>query len=68
MDITSDLKDDILNHTKSIENIEVVYKKKNKYSGNWQGYSKRHLRLPFSIIIIKRKQSTQLILILLRKL
>ena len=31
MDITSDLKDDILHLTKSIENIEVVYK--NKYSG-----------------------------------
>lgn len=33
IDITSDLKDNILHLTKSIENIEVVYKKKNKYSG-----------------------------------
>jgi hypothetical protein len=33
MDITGDLKDDILHLTKSLENIEVIYKKKNKYSG-----------------------------------
>ena len=45
MDITSNLKDDILNHTKSIENIEVVYKKKNKYSGTLE----RVQQTPFEI-------------------
>lgn len=68
MDITGDLKDDILHLTKSIENIEVFIKRKINTAVHLRGYSKHHLRLPFSIIIIKRKQSTQLILILLRKL
>lgn len=33
MRITTDIKDDLLTHTKLIENIEVVYKKKKKYRG-----------------------------------
>jgi len=48
MDITSDLKDDILNNTKSIENIEVVYKKKNIYSGTLS----RVQQTPFEITIL----------------
>lgn len=32
MDITNDFKEEILNSTTSVENIEVVYKK-NKYNG-----------------------------------
>ena len=34
MRITTDIKDDLLTHTKFIENIEVVYKKKKKYNGS----------------------------------
>jgi hypothetical protein len=33
MEITTDLKDDLLTHTKLIENVEIVYKKKKKHSG-----------------------------------
>lgn len=47
MNITSDLKEGILNFTKSIENIEVVYKKKDKYNGTLAKVK----QLPFEIII-----------------
>lgn len=33
MEINIDLKDDLTTHTKLIENVEIVYKKKKKYSG-----------------------------------
>lgn len=55
MDITSDLKDDILNHTKSIENIEVVYKKKNKYSGTLA----RVQQTPFEITILNNNHKEE---------
>jgi hypothetical protein len=33
MEITIDIKDDLISHTKLIENVEVVYKKKKKHNG-----------------------------------
>lgn len=33
MEITFDIKDDLISHTKLIENVEVVYKKKKKHNG-----------------------------------
>jgi len=55
MDITSDLRDDILNLTKSIENIEVVYKKKNKYSGTLA----RVQQTPFEITIFDNNHTEE---------
>jgi len=33
MEITIDIKHDFIAHTKLIENVEVIYKKKKKYNG-----------------------------------
>ncbi|REC54012.1 hypothetical protein DRF62_11365 [Chryseobacterium piscium] len=57
MDITNDFKDEILNLTKSIENIEVVYKKKDKYSGTLASVKQS----PFQITILddNHKEETE---------
>lgn len=48
MEITTDLKNNILNETKSIETIEVVYKKKKKYAGTLASVKQS----PFEIKIV----------------
>lgn len=48
MEVTADLKENILRPTQPIENIEVVYKKKKKHNGPLS----RVNELPFEIKII----------------
>lgn len=51
MKITSDIKENLLTLTKLIENIEVVYKKKKKYSGELS----RVKQSPFEARILDEK-------------
>jgi hypothetical protein len=48
MRITTDIKDDLLTHTKLIEDIEIVYKKKKKYNGSLSVVKHR----PFEVRIL----------------
>lgn len=48
MTITADLKNNILQTTKSIEHIEVLYDKKKKYNGTLSAVKEK----PFEILIL----------------
>jgi hypothetical protein len=54
MEITFDLKEDLITHTKLIENIEVVYKRKKRYSGELS----RVKLVPFEVQILDEKGKT----------
>jgi hypothetical protein len=52
MKITTDIKDELLTLTSLIENIEVVYKKKDKYNGEVTAVKYK----PFEVIITDRQR------------
>jgi len=53
MEITAELKHEILTNTKAIEKIEVLYKKKEKFSGELQMVKED----PFEIKIFNQNQN-----------